>query len=183
MSAIFRPAQLVFVVALIGLSSRTATSQQSCNTGFLGTTCVTTASVSMTAGVVVDLTQSSATTSLGTPVASDFTTGFKAANGPTLDVKSNGAWTIQIRAATSTWAATNTSPGVNARTNKPAADLTWSGSIGGTFVPLTLTGVTLLTGNATATTVQGVFYRTLYSWLLDTPGDYSLGVILTLSSP
>lgn len=34
-----------------------------------------------------------------------------------------------------------------------------------------------------ACNVGGFFYRTLYSWGLDTPGSYSLTVVFTLMAP
>jgi hypothetical protein len=41
----------------------------------------------------------------------------------------------------------------------------------------------LTTGAATASNVTTLYFQTLYNWLLDTPGNYSLPVILTLTSP
>lgn len=59
----------------------------------------------------------------------------------------------------------------------------WSRFVGGPFVAMTTTNVTLANANATASNVTTLFYRTNYSWLLDTPGIYTLGIILTLTSP
>ena len=170
-------------VLSIALIAPPVFAQQTCNTGVGGSTCVTTVSVAMTTGAVVDLTQSSATTSLGAPTAADFNAGYKASSGPSFAIKANSDWTLQVRAGSSTWAATNTSPGVSARSNKPASDLQWSTSADGVFAGLTLAGVTIASGSATAAASAGIFYRTQYAWLLDTPGSYSLDVIVTLSAP
>jgi hypothetical protein len=43
--------------------------------------------------------------------------------------------------------------------------------------------VTLVTGTATASSATTLFFQTLYSWTLDTPGNYSMAIVLTLTSP
>jgi len=50
-------------------------------------------------------------------------------------------------------------------------------------VGLTTTDATLVTGAATASSATNLFLRTLYDWTLDTPGNYSLTVVLTLTAP
>jgi hypothetical protein len=140
-------------------------------------------SVSMTAGHVVRLQVSAGSTSLTAPVPADFDAGFNSTTGPTLTVSANAAWTLSLRASTALWTATNTSPGAPARTNKPAADLRWSTTSGGTYNALTTTDATLVTGAATASTTTTLYLRTLYGWTLDTPGIYGLTVVLTLTAP
>jgi hypothetical protein len=137
----------------------------------------------MTAGRVVQLQMSAASTALAAPSPADFDAGFNATTGPLLTISSNAAWTLHIRAAAATWTATNTSPGAPARTNKPAADLKWGTAVGGPFTALTTTDVNLVTGAATASNVKTLFFQTVYAWTLDTPGNYSLSIILTLTSP
>jgi hypothetical protein len=137
----------------------------------------------MTAGRVVRLQMPAASTALTAPTPTDFDAGFNATTGPTLTVSSNAAWTLHIRSAAALWTATNTSPGAPARTTKPAADLRWSTTVNGTFNALTTTDVNLVTGAATASNATTLFLRTFYSWTLDTPGNYSLSVVLTLTSP
>ncbi|HVS59286.1 MAG TPA: hypothetical protein VHE82_01195, partial [Gemmatimonadaceae bacterium] len=102
-------------------------------------------SVSMTAGRVVRLQVSAASTTLTTPTPADFDAGFNSTTGPTLTVSANAAWTLYLRASTALWTATNTSPGAPARTTKPAADLKWSTASNGTFNGLTTSDVTLVT--------------------------------------
>ena len=111
------------------------------------------------------------------------TAGFVANTGPTATVKSNRAWRLQISAAAATWTATNTQPGVNARPNKPAADLEWGTAVGGPFTALSVTPATAKSGSATAGTPTSIFFQTMYSWGLDTPGAYSLPVVFTLLAP
>lgn len=140
-------------------------------------------SVSMTAGRVVRLQMSAGSTALTAPTTSDFDGGFNSTTGPTLTVSANAAWTLHIRAASALWTATNTSPGAPARANKPATDLRWSLASGGGFAALTTTDANLISGTATAGTAATLYFQTLYNWTLDTPGNYSLSIVLTLTSP
>jgi hypothetical protein len=41
----------------------------------------------------------------------------------------------------------------------------------------------LVVGSATASSATTLFFQTLYGWTVDTPGNYSLAVVLTLTSP
>jgi hypothetical protein len=41
----------------------------------------------------------------------------------------------------------------------------------------------LVNGSATASNATTLYFQTVYSWALDTPGNYSLSVVLTLTSP
>lgn len=140
-------------------------------------------SVSMTAGRVVRLQSTAAATTLTTPTPTDFDAGFNSTTGPTLTVSANAAWTLSLRANSALWTATNTSPGAPARTNKPAGDLKWSTVSNGGFTALSTADASLVTGNATASKATTLYFQTLYNWSLDTPGNYSLAVVLTLTSP
>lgn len=140
-------------------------------------------SVSMTAGRVVRLQMSAASTPLSAPTPDDFDAGFNATAGPTLTVSANAAWTLHIRAASGLWTASNTSPGAPARTNKPAADLKWSTASNGSFAALTTSDASLVTGSASASNITTLYFQTLYNWTLDTPGNYGLSIVLTLTSP
>jgi hypothetical protein len=146
-------------------------------------TCTQAGSVSMTAGRVVRLQSSAASTTLTAPTPADFDAGFNATTGPTFTVSANAAWTLSLRAGSSLWTAVNTSPGAPARTNKPASDLTWSTAPAGTFLALSTTDASLFTGTATASKVTTVYFHTAYDWTLDTPGSYSMAVVLTLTAP
>jgi hypothetical protein len=137
----------------------------------------------MTAGRVVRLQVSAASTSLTAPTTADFDGGFNATIGPTLTVSANAPWTLHIRAASATWTATNTSPGAPARINKPAGDLKWSLVAGGAFAPLTTSDANLFAGSATVNNAATLYFQTLYNWALDSPGNYSLSIVLTLTAP
>jgi hypothetical protein len=156
---------------------------QACTANGSPGSCNRTGSVTMTAGRVVLLQASAGSTTLTAPTPTDFDAGFNATTGPTLTVSANAAWTLHIKAGSALWTATNTSPGAPARVNKPAADLKWSKTSNGVFTPFTTTDVNLVTGTATASSVTTLFFQTLYAWTLDTPGNYSLAVVLTLTSP
>ena len=167
----------------IATASFPASLAAQCSAILSGGTCTQNGSVSMTATRVVRLQMSPGSTSLTNPTPTDFDAGFNSTTGPTLTVSANAAWTLHVRASAATWTATNTSPGAPARVNKPAADLRWSTASNGSFVALTTSDVNLVTGAATASNVTTLFFHTNYSWTLDTPGNYSLTVVLTLTSP
>ena len=140
-------------------------------------------SVSMTAGRVVRLQMSAGSTSLTAPSPDDFDAGFNSTTGPTLTISANAAWTLHIRASTAVWSATNTSSGAPARANKPAADLKWATAPNGGFAALTTSDANLVAGSATASNATTLYFQTLYNWTLDTPGNYSMSIVLTLTSP
>lgn len=180
-----RPVALAFtlIAVLTGLPALSATAFAQCTASGPGGTCNQPGSVSMTAGRVVRLQMSAGSTALTGPTPADFDAGFNATTGPTLTVSANAAWTLLLRSGATFWTATNTSPGAPARTTKPAGDLKWSIASNGTFNGLTTSDVNLVTGSATALNATTLFFQTLYDWTLDTPGNYSLSVVLTLTSP
>ena len=157
--------------------------QAQCFANGNGGTCNQTGSVSMTAGRVIRLQMTAGATALTAPTPTDFDAGFNATTGPTLTVSANAAWTLSLRSSATFWTATNTSPGAPARTTKPAGDLRWGTASGGPFSALTTTDVNLVTGAATASSATTLYFQTLYDWTLDTPGIYSLSIVLTLTAP
>lgn len=171
------------LIAAFGLLAAPSRLAAQCTVSGSPASCGLPGSVSMTAGRVVRLQVSAGSTTLTAPTPADFDAGFNATTGPTFTVSANAAWTLHLRASSALWSATNTSPGAPARTNKPAADLKWSTASNGTFVALTTSDVNLVTGSATASSSTSLFFQTLYDWTLDTPGNYSLSVVLTLTSP
>ena len=120
----------------------------------------------------------------GTPSASiaDFEAGYGSLEGSVLTVNANTPWALSISAATPTWLATSTLPGVAARADKPAEDLLWSVD-DATFTPLDMTTRQLASGVATSAFVRTLTYRVLYSLLLDSPGRYEMTVLLTVTAP
>jgi hypothetical protein len=151
-----------------------------------GPTCTTasgTLMINITIGRALFLTVTPSMTALTSPTTAHYDAGFAETTGPTTAIRSNAPWVLAVSAASAVWSATNTQT-QPARTNKPAEDLLWATSPGGPFVPLTISPASVASGNAsTGTTAASLFYRTLYSWALDTPGEYSLQVVFTISSP
>jgi hypothetical protein len=171
---------LAFAIAVSALPS---SAHAQCTASGAPDSCGVPGSVSLTAGRVVRLQVSAGSTSLSAPTPADFDAGFNATTGPTLTVSANAAWTLHLRSTAAFWSATNTSPGAPARTTKPAGDLRWSTSSNGAFSALTTSDANLVTGPATASNASTLYFQTLYDWALDTPGNYSLAIVLTLTSP
>jgi hypothetical protein len=173
--------RIVLVAALsLAMSSR---AYAQCTANGALASCNQPGSVSMTTGRVVRLQVNAASTSLTAPTPADFDAGFNSTTGPTVTVSANAPWTLQLRASSASWTATNTSPGAPARTHTPAADLKWSTSAAGAFNALSTTDATLVSGTATAGIATTLFFQTRYSWTLDTPGTYRMSVVLTLTAP
>jgi hypothetical protein len=174
------------IPALALLLAWTATSvmhAQSCAAAGAPASCNAPGSASMTAGRVVRLQMSAGSTALAAPTPADFDAGYNATTGPSLTISANAPWTLHVRAASSFWSATNTQPGVPARANKPAGDLQWSTASNGAFVALGGTDAPFASGVATAGNATTLYFHTLYDWTADTPGTYSLTVVLTLTAP
>jgi hypothetical protein len=133
----------------------------------------------VTVATVLRLTLSQSATVLTAPDEAAYDAGFQLDNGPVATVKANRGWTLKVNASGATWTAAG-----GAQPAKPAADLLWSTSAGGTYTGLSTTPATFTSaagGGAAAS--QSVFYKTLWSYANDTPGDYSLVVVYSLSAP
>lgn len=170
-------------LALFCLMAASAAGLAQCTANGAPANCGAPGSVSMIAGRVVRLQMSAGSTALLAPTPSDFDAGFNATTGPTLTVSANAAWVLHIRASTPTWTGTTTSPGAPAWANKPATDLKWAIASNGIFTALTNSDANLVGGTATASSATTLFFQTAYDWTLDTPGNYSLSIVLTLTSP
>jgi hypothetical protein len=171
-------------VLALGMAEQ-ATAQTSCISTFPAPCSTTGTSLGVTINIsrAVLVTLSPGSTTLAPPTVADYNAGYAATTGPTATVKANTAWTLSISSATATWSAvdTQTEP---ARVGKPASDLLWSATAGGTFVGLTTTPVQISAGTLTGTgTPVTLFYRANYAWTLDTPGNYTLPVVFTLTAP
>ncbi|MGH9260721.1 MAG: hypothetical protein ACRD08_12620 [Acidimicrobiales bacterium] len=139
--------------------------------------------MTLTVGQVLQLLLSTASSTLTAPAEGDYEAGYVADAGPSATVQSNAPWTLGISATAAVWTATNAEPATAARIDKPAGDLQWSTAVGGPFTPLSTTPTLAASGSATAGAVSSLFYRTTYSWALDTPGAYSLTIRFTLTAP
>ncbi len=173
-----------FLLMLLLLSPAPLLAQASCQTNGMGQCSTTMGSlqVRVTFGLTFDLALSSTVTNLPAPDAAAFNTGYTLTNGPVATIRSNGPWALSISASSATWAAVNTVP-EPARTDKPASDLSWSTDPGGVFTDLSTSPMQVASGLATAGTMVPLFYRTVYQWALDTPGNYSLQIVFTIAAP
>ena len=159
--------------------------QASCQSSGNNSSCSTTVGalqVILNIGTAYQLTLSSTQTDLPAPSVADYNTGYTQATGPSATIRSNAPWALSISALNSTWTAssTQTEP---ARGNKPASDLMWATSPNGTYTNLSTSPVRVAGGDPTAGTTVQLYYRTLYQWQVDTPGNYALQVVFTISSP
>ena len=168
---------------VVGVATMSSSVQAQCTASGAPDSCGVPGSVSLIAGRVVRLQMSAGSTSLSAPTTADFDAGFNSTTGPTLTVSANAPWTLHVRSTAAFWSATNTSPGAPARTTKPAGDLSWSTTSNGTFNALSTSDATLVTGAATASNATTLYFQTLYDWALDTPGNYSQTIVLTLTAP
>jgi len=168
-------------IALISLSPSPVVAQ--CTASGTPASCSLPGSVAMTAGRVIRLQMTATSTTLTAPTPADFDAGFNSTSGPTLTVSSNSSWSLYVRSSAPLWSATNTAGGAPARTDKPVGDLRWSTDAGGPFVALTTTDANLLSGAATASDSRTLYFETAYSWALDTPGDYGLTLVVSLTAP
>jgi hypothetical protein len=168
---------------LIAITVPTRIVGQSCLATVPSVNCSLPGQVVLTANGLVSLQTSSAATTLPPPSAADYNAGFNGTVGPTLTIAANQAWTVYIRAAAPLWTATNTSGSLAARATKPAEDLGWSTASNGVFTPLSTTDVKVVSGPASGENIATLYFRAVYNWRLDTPGNYSLPLLLTLTSP
>ena len=162
------------VLALV-LSAAQAQAQNTCSAN----PCSLNDTVKVTAPVVLRLVVSQAATTLSAPNEAAYDAGFLNDNGPIAGIKANRSWTLKVSANAATWTAAN-----GARAGKPAADLLWATSSGGTYNAFSTTPATFFSGaTGTGNASSQIYYRTLWAYSADTPGDYSLVVVFTLSAP
>ncbi len=165
----------IAAIALLMAGKASAEAQATCS----GNPCSVQLNASATVNDVLRLTLSSATTNLGTPAESDYDTGYRDAAGPTVSIKSNRPWHVDVTgsAASFTYTGSLTNPG------KPATDLRW-GTSAGTYANNMGSSAMLAIGSTgTASASQAIFFRTLWSWASDVPGSYSLVINFTLAAP
>lgn len=163
------------VLALLAMSAAQAQAQNTC----AANPCSLNDTVKVTVSTVLRLTLSQSATALTPPTEAAYDAGFQLDNGPVATVKANRGWTLKVSGSAATWTVAN---GANA--SKAVGDLLWATTSGGTYTGLTTSPATFssaATGNSGV--AQPVFYKTLWSYANDTPGDYSLVVVYTLSAP
>lgn len=148
-----------------------------------------TTTVLATAPTILDLTATPTSVDFGTLTLSDFLTGYaEKLNAQTLTIHANVPWTLTLKANAPTW----TYSGTATDPNKPASDLLFQASSTDPHISTitsTYTSVDSLTGQQVATGTRGgninltMDFRVLLSLETDPPGDYSLTLTYTLSTP
>ena len=163
------------------LAAPTRGGAQTCTAPYRSS-CAVPSSASVTIGKVMQFQLSAGSTTAPSPTYADYVQGYNETDGPTVTVRANTPWTLSVSAGTTLWAAQSTGT-ATPRTDKPASDLQWSRTSGSGYAGLTTTGVTVASGGATAGATIPLHYRILYALALDTPGRYSLDVVLTVVTP
>ncbi len=166
-------------LALAGLALAPSLAAAQCNVANTGA-CTQSRAITLTIVRTAEMTLSATATTLSSPTAAIYAAGSAVDAGPSITVKANGAWRLNVSAGTTTWSAT----GPLANPAKPTSDLGLGTSAGGPFTPLGVSGFQLASGNAaTAGTVVATYYQTQWHWTTDPPGSYSLTLTVTLTSP
>ena len=174
--------RIIGVAALLAIPAR-AVNAQSCSVGTAPGNCTATTSATVTVGKVVQLTLATTTTAIATPTITDYTNGYITGSGQLVSIRANANVVVQVAARTAAWSATNTTAGVTAWATKPSTDLQLGASTTGPFTALTTAGYTLSSTGPTATLDLPVAYKVLLAWGSDTPGQYSLDVVYTITAP
>jgi hypothetical protein len=128
---------------------------------------------------VARLVLSAAATTLTAPTAADFGTsaGVSNANAIILTVRANSSYRVTASTAATIWSGPTGSA-------KAIADLRISTDNFATTPALSAAGVLIAAGAApTAGTAIQIGYNVLYNWTTDRPGNYTLPVRYTLTSP
>ena len=114
---------------------------QTCSTpnGAAAGTCSVNLASSLTIGTLLRLTIDDTSTALTTPTEAIYDAGNTVSTGPVATIKTNGNWTLLVRATAATWTAT----GAGARAAKPVGDLKWGRAVGGPFTAMTTTNATV----------------------------------------
>lgn len=172
------------VAALALLLTGSAGAQDSCQRNGTGSCTAggnsAAVAINVTVTRAIRMSLGSATVVLTPPGGSDYDAGFGQTAAPTLLIKTNAPYALSLRTTQALW----TASAYPARADKPSSDLQWGVATGGPFTDVTTAAATIFTGAAgTAGAVIPLQFRVRYAWLLDTPGDYSLPLQLTLTSP
>ncbi len=173
---------LCFALAAGVLVARPAAAQLTCTVSAIASCLVggtAGAAINITISTVARVTLASSTVSMPAPTETSYNTGFGSPGSVGFEVRTNAAWTLVISSSSTLW---GFSP-PTARTDKPRADLQWGLVSGGPYTDVSGTLTTLASGAATNSSVQTLYLRSKYSWLLDKPGSYTIPVSITLTAP
>jgi len=115
-----------------------------------------------------------------TATVADFDTGYKLSLGNSVlyQCDQDSTWQIGIRSLDA-----NLGPSDDATYTKPLSDLYWKGGSQGSWIPMTTSYVTVLSGSSSPGwwTVD-IDYGFLLSWFNDKPGTYQATIQYTITS-
>jgi hypothetical protein len=146
--------------------------------GCAGATC--TVEVSMPIVDVLRLSVSASSVSLGAPTDADYQAGYKDVMPVSVTVSANRPVMVQVTGLASLFSYS----GSMANPGKPASQLLWATSAAGLSSTTNHMGtlLTFVSQNAGSAVIP-LYLRTLWSYAIDVPGTYSLGISFTLSAP
>jgi hypothetical protein len=147
--------------------------------GIGGTPCSTSRDLQGTVRFHVRLTVTPTLQPLGVPTADDYNNGFSIHAAAAIEVKANEPWEVSVRSNNGQW----TESGAGARPNKPRTDLEWGPSASGPWTTMTNALGVFDTGGPTDGEFATLYFRILWSWTLDTPGTYTINVLINLTAP
>ena len=169
--------RLIAVTLAASLGARAAAAQTCLITGANGT-CSLNVTTSVTIPTILRVTESGSSTSFGAITATEYLADSVRVTGPTVTVKANQAWRVQISSSATFWTASG-----GARANKPLSDLGWSTLLAGPYTNVTGTGTNFASGTRTGGNATTLKFQSKWDATLDTPGNYSVVVTFTLLSP
>jgi hypothetical protein len=109
----------------------------------------------------------------------DQATGLATFTPISLTVQANRAWTVQVNGNAAFWTAS-----AGAWASKPVSDLIWSLTPAGPTTAVSTTPTTLTTGSAgPGSPGVTVYMRPIAHWATDKPGNYSMTVTFTMTTP
>jgi hypothetical protein len=177
--------RLLLAAMVLGTAAAASQANAQCSSAGATGTCNTTNTAQVIIPSLVKLGMGATTTSLTAPTADAVDLGTPVDDaGPSLSIKSNRSWTLNLRSGRAQFWDFGGAPG----TAKSISDLTWSTTNGSGYVALSATDAPLTSGaSATASATASVYFRTLYTGGLaaasNAPGTYTLPIVFTLSAP
>jgi len=164
---------IVGLAALLGLAVTSQASAQSCNIAVAS--CSVATSVSAVVPTIAKLTLSTVSTTLNGPVDNLLDSIAVNTVGPSATVKANVGWHLQISSAAN-WTGTGSAG------SKLIGDFAWATSVAGTYNAVTTTAADIVSSATGSKTTQPMFYAVMWR-TSDAPGNYSLAVTYTLTTP
>ncbi len=166
---------IVGLAALLGLAVTSQASAQSCNINTPSTNCNVATTVSATVPTIAKLTLSTVSTTLNGPVDNLLDSVAVNTVGPSATVKANVGWHLQISSAAN-WTGTGSAG------TKLIGDFSWATTALGLYTSVTTSAADIVSSVAGSKTTQPMFYAVMWR-TSDAPGNYSLAVTYTLTTP